>query len=170
MFYKTTVMGLVSVCALALSGCASKPRESFQVQQIPVASETSEEKEAVEISAGLPQDTSGLTLDERTIYFELDSDQISGKGMKLVGHFADYLMENPTTKLRLEGNADERGTTEYNVALGERRANAVERALRSKGVSSAQLDVISYGESRPAVQGNSEAAWSQNRRVELVQL
>lgn len=86
----------------------------------------------------------------------------------MVDAFARYLSANPSARVRLEGHADERGTTEYNIALGERRANAVQSALAAQGVSPAQTSIISYGEERPAVSGSSEEAYAQNRRVQII--
>ena len=83
--------------------------------------------------------------------------------------WSKFLTANPSSKVRLEGNTDERGTREYNVALGERRANSVAQDMESKGVSASQISVISYGEERPVAPGHDESAWSQNRRVDVVQ-
>ncbi len=105
----------------------------------------------------------------RTIYFEFDSSEISGDGQTVVDGWAAYLAANSSARVRLEGHCDERGTREYNVGLGERRANAVLQALTSRGVSSRQLSVTSYGEERPVASGHDEASWQQNRRVEIVQ-
>ena len=88
----------------------------------------------------------------------------------VVARFAQYLAKNPTAKLRLEGHADERGTREYNVGLGERRANAVQSALIAGGASATQISIVSYGEERAADPGHDESAWAKNRRVEIVQL
>ena len=78
---------------------------------------------------------------------------------------ARYLRANPNARVVLHGHTDERGTREYNMALGERRANAVQRFLNIQGVSPSQMSVVSYGEERPAVHGQSESAYAQNRRV-----
>ena len=85
-----------------------------------------------------------------------------------MANHAKYLTRNPGTRVRLEGHADERGTREYNVGLGERRANAVRDALLLRGVSARQISVVSYGEERPVSLGHNERAWDQNRRVEFV--
>ena len=82
----------------------------------------------------------------------------------LNGHAA-YLMANPSVKVKLEGHTDERGTREYNLALGERRGNSVQRYLSLQGVDASQLEVVSYGEERPAARGQSSDAYSKNRRV-----
>ena len=104
----------------------------------------------------------------RTVYFAFDSSEISGDGRAVVEGWAAYLAANPGAKIRLEGHCDERGTREYNVGLGERRANAVLQALASRGVSASQVSVTSYGEERPVNSGHDESAWQQNRRVEIV--
>lgn len=103
------------------------------------------------------------------LYFEFDSSELNRAGLAVVDAWAQYLAANPGARARLEGHADERGTREYNVGLGERRANSVLQALASRGVSSRQLSVSSFGEERPVAMGHDEAAWSQNRRVEIVQ-
>lgn len=105
----------------------------------------------------------------KTIYFAFDSSEINSDGMRLVEGWAAYLAANSSARVRLEGHCDERGTREYNVGLGERRANAVMQALTSRGVSSRQISVTSYGEERPVATGHDEAAWQQNRRVEIAQ-
>ncbi|MGB0955653.1 MAG: peptidoglycan-associated lipoprotein Pal [Panacagrimonas sp.] len=115
-------------------------------------------------------DTSGLDLSQRTIYFQLDSSDLTSAGQEIVARFGKFLIANPTARVRLEGHADERGTREYNVGLGERRANNVQAALLAIGASANQISVVSYGEERPAVEGHDEYAWTKNRRVEIVQL
>lgn len=103
------------------------------------------------------------------LYFEFDSSDLKPEGATLAEAWAQYLAANPNAKVRLEGHADERGTREYNVGLGERRANAVLQTLTSRGVSERQLTVSSFGEERPVAAGHDEATWAQNRRVEIVQ-
>ncbi len=102
-----------------------------------------------------------------TFYFEFDKAELDTEARNaLVVHAAD-LKANPSRRVRLEGHADERGTREYNLALGERRSQAVERYLQVQGVSANQMEVISYGEERPVETGTTEAAYSKNRRVEM---
>ena len=103
------------------------------------------------------------------VYFEFDSSDLKPEGAQVAEAWAQYLAANPGTKVRLEGHGDERGTREYNVGLGERRANAVLQAMTSRGVGERQLSVSSFGEERPVATGHDESAWSQNRRVEIVQ-
>lgn len=106
---------------------------------------------------------------QHSVYFDFDSSELKADGQTVVALWARYLTGHPTSKVRLEGNTDERGTREYNIALGERRGNTVAQALEAKGVSAQQLSVVSYGEERPVALGHDESSWSQNRRVDLVQ-
>lgn len=102
------------------------------------------------------------------IYFEFDSAEIRPEARPVVEAHARYLIENPTTTISLEGHADERGTPEYNIGLGERRGEAVRRLMSAYGVGSQQVRVVSYGEERPAVAGHDEYTYARNRRVEIV--
>lgn len=106
-------------------------------------------------------------LSKQVIYFELDSSQVKQEYVSVVAAHARYLASHPSQRVILGGNADERGSSEYNIALGEQRSKAVERMLRSQGVSASQLEVVSYGEEKPVAFGHDESSWSQNRRVEL---
>ena len=101
-----------------------------------------------------------------TFYFEFDSSDLKPEAMRALDVHARDLQGNGA-RVVLEGHADERGTREYNMALGERRSQAVQRYLVLQGVSPAQLEPVSYGEERPNVIGHDESSWSQNRRVEL---
>ncbi|SEL38589.1 peptidoglycan-associated lipoprotein [Atopomonas hussainii] len=101
-----------------------------------------------------------------TFYFEYDSSDLKPEAMQALDVHAKDLKANGN-RVVLEGHADERGTREYNMALGERRAGAVQRYLVLQGVSPAQLELVSYGEERPVAMGTSEESWAQNRRVEL---
>lgn len=107
-------------------------------------------------------------LSTRTIYFSLDSSAIASKYSKVIQAHAQYLANHPKVHLRLEGNTDERGTREYNVALGERRAESVKQALVLSGANAGQISTISYGEERPAVLGHTKAAYAKNRRVDFI--
>ena len=98
------------------------------------------------------------------VFFHYDKSSISADGHATLQCQAKWLAKNPTAKVAIEGHADERGTREYNLALGERRANEVKNYLVSLGVDAGQLNTISYGKERPEVNGSNEAAWQQNRR------
>ena len=106
-------------------------------------------------------------LSKQVIYFELDSSQIKQEFVPVVAAHAQYLASHPNQHVILAGHADERGSSEYNIALGEQRAKSVERMMRAQGVASSQLEVVSYGEEKPAVSGHDESAWGMNRRVEV---
>ncbi len=103
-----------------------------------------------------------------TVYFDFDSSDIRADSNDLIAGHARYLAANPGAKVRLEGNTDERGSREYNIGLGERRAQAVREAMKLQGVADSQITTVSYGEERPVATGHSEDAWAQNRRVEIV--
>ncbi len=106
-------------------------------------------------------------LSKQTIYFELDSSQVKEEFVPVVAAHSRYLASHPNQKVILAGHADERGSSEYNIALGEQRAKAVELMMRTQGVAANQLEIVSYGEEKPAVPGQDESAWQMNRRVEI---
>jgi peptidoglycan-associated lipoprotein len=106
----------------------------------------------------------------RMIYFDYDSSEIKPEFVSLIASHAHALARNASVRVRLEGHTDERGSPEYNIGLGERRAQAVRRALMLQGVTDAQVATVSYGQERPAVSGHDEAAWAKNRRVEIIYL
>jgi peptidoglycan-associated lipoprotein len=102
------------------------------------------------------------------VYFAFDSSAIDADNRTIVEQHAAYLMANPQLKVTLQGNTDERGTREYNLALGERRSVSVERMLRVLGVSADRITTISFGEEQPVAMGHDESSWRLNRRVEFV--
>lgn len=108
------------------------------------------------------------TLSIRTVYFAFDSSEISAESQELLVEHARFLSYNPEVQVVLEGHADERGTRDYNLALGERRAKSVHEFLTAQGVNHTQLEVISYGEEKPVDLEHNESAWALNRRVELI--
>jgi len=106
-------------------------------------------------------------LAERVIYFEFDSSRVQSEYRDVLRRHAEYLTRYDDVEVRLEGHTDERGSREYNIGLGERRAEAVRDVLRAFGVGREQLETVSYGEELPAVDESNEAAWAKNRRVEI---
>lgn len=102
------------------------------------------------------------------VYFGLDKYDILPEFAQMLDQHANFLRSNPSYKVTIEGHADERGTPEYNIALGERRSNAVKMYLQGKGVTEDQMSIVSYGKEKPAVLGHDQAAWSKNRRAVLV--
>lgn len=118
--------------------------------------------------SGSELDNPDSPLYSKIIYFDFDSSEIRADYVDVVAAHGDYLAANPSVTTTIEGHTDERGSREYNIALGERRANAVKRSLMAQGASDSQIVTVSYGEERPADPGLHEAAWDQNRRAELI--
>ena len=117
---------------------------------------------------GDPLDDPASPLATRVIYFDYDSSQISAEDREIIAAHGRYLLQNAQAKVYMEGHTDERGTREYNIGLGDRRAQAVRRLFEFQGVRSGQIQTVSYGEEKPAAEGHTESAWRLNRRVELV--
>ncbi|MCW5570401.1 MAG: peptidoglycan-associated lipoprotein Pal [Steroidobacteraceae bacterium] len=166
--------------ALAIGGCATKKpvqkpaTETSQGAEAGAGSQGAGSGEGV-TTAPLGDDTAsagpqGELLSKRIIYFEFDRAELKPEDETLIAAHARYLASHPGTRVRLEGHTDERGTREYNIGLGERRAQTVRRALLLQGVAETQVATVSYGEERPAAAGSDEVAWAQNRRVEIVYL
>ncbi len=117
--------------------------------------------------AAVSDGDSGL-LDKRIVYFEYNSSLLTLEAETVVQAHAQYLASNPGIQIILEGHADERGTREYNLALGEDRAKSVANIMEVRGVGSSRIQIVSYGEERPVALGSDEAAWALNRRVEIL--
>jgi peptidoglycan-associated lipoprotein len=117
---------------------------------------------------GSPLDDPSSLLSKRVIYFDFDRAEIQQDQRDIVQAHADYLAANRNVRVVLEGHTDERGSREYNMGLGERRANAVRSFLTLNGASTSQIEVVSYGEERPVAMGQDEGSWRLNRRVEIV--
>ena len=154
-----------------LMGCPSKPAE----QPPPPPAQTTTDTNAVDNANATADETatqgpSGELLSKRIVYFDFDSAEVRADSQTVVAAHARYLAGAPAQKVRLEGHADERGSREYNIGLGERRAQSVRRALMLQGVAESQITTVSYGEERPAVAGSDEQAYAANRRVEIVYL
>ncbi len=167
-FLSTAV--LVATLAL-LAGCPGKPPEQPAQTQQP----TGDTSGVDDANAVVGDDTatsgpSGELLSKRIVYFDFDKADIRADSQSVVAAHAQYLAKNPSQKVRLEGHADERGSREYNIGLGERRGQAVRRALLLQGVAEVQLSTVSYGEERPAAAGSDEQTYALNRRVEIVYL
>lgn len=107
-------------------------------------------------------------LSQRTIYFEFDRSDVRAQFRPIIDAHAAYIRANPTARVILEGHADERGSREYNLGLGERRGNAVQQLVTAAGASARQLEVVSYGEERPVCRESNEDCWQRNRRTEIV--
>jgi len=158
----------VSVLALAITGCASDGGVTEDAAMID-ESQTQEVAESPEMDAANTEEAlvSNPLLDQTTIYFGYDRAEILPEFKDVLNAHAEFLVANPQSNIIFEGHCDERGTIEYNLALGERRANTVKSYLIVQGVSPSQLESVSFGEERPASFGSDEMTWSKNRRAEI---
>ncbi len=107
-------------------------------------------------------------LSKRSVYFELDSNVVQEEFKPMVAAHARYLQQNHSRKMTVQGNTDERGSREYNLALGQRRADAVKQMMTLLGAKSDQIETVSFGEEKPKAKGSDEASWAENRRADLV--
>lgn len=178
-------ISLILLAAVMLSGCPAEPTKE-------AADQTQGRIEGAGDSAQTGQFTDGRTtngtamatsdepyrkdaindanspLSQQLVYFDFNASTIKTEYQELLVWHGRYLASNPDMKVRLEGHTDERGSREYNVALGDRRGQAVSRLLMFQGAKSSQVQVVSYGEEKPVALEHDESAWSQNRRVQLV--
>jgi peptidoglycan-associated lipoprotein len=169
--------GAVTLVAL-LAACGS----SVKLDEAPVSDRSAAAAGSADRAAGAgglgQRGISGVQADSfapgqapanvgRVVYFDFDSFAVRPEFSSLIEGHARFLNGNSQRRVNLEGHTDERGGREYNLALGQKRAEAVRRALAVSGVSDGQMEAVSYGEEKPAAQGGSEEAWSKNRRVEL---
>lgn len=161
--------------ALLLAACSSTPDSSDKAGGAPVETRggsggvTTVTTGGVE-SRGLPAVLTDPTsiLSKRSVYFDFDSYEVKSEYKDLVTAHAKFLTDNRQFKMLIQGNTDERGSREYNIALGERRANAVRQTMIAMGVSPQQIRVVSFGEERPAAAGHDERSYALNRRVEII--
>ena len=163
---------LAAVLAGALlSGCKSQPQPAPEPAPTPEVQPTEPPPPPPPPprvnEAGNPLDSAGRPLG-RTFYFEFDQARLSENDLRVLAMHADFLRDFRNRSVVIEGHCDERGTREYNLALGERRAQAVERYLTSAGVRANQIENVSYGEERPEDPGSSESAWAKNRRAVML--
>ncbi|CAM4234940.1 peptidoglycan-associated lipoprotein Pal [Pseudoalteromonas ostreae] len=172
---------LIAVPVMTLAACSSSSdidegaaNQSNQSNQATVEQTT--DNDAVEVATLTPEQQAQEELtkkyealrQEQVIYFGFDTASIQGQYGELLRAHAEFLVKNPSVKVLIEGHADERGTPEYNIALGEHRGQAVEKYLQSLGVSASQMSVVSYGEEKPMVKSRTESAFAKNRRAVLV--
>jgi peptidoglycan-associated lipoprotein len=174
---KIVSIACLMTAAALLTGC---PKKATTVEppnagaQVPGAGAASGTEGASTSTSPLGGDAgaNGMggagALSGKVIYFDFDKSDIRPEYAAVITQNAQNLISHPNVKLKLEGNTDDRGTREYNIGLGERRAQAVRRALMLQGVAESQLTTVSFGAERPAVPGDTEEAWAKNRRVELV--
>jgi len=161
----TVLTGLVCVMILATGyGCGKKPQPTTEVTQPPPPPPPP--VKPVEPPPPPPQKPVEITLTD--VFFDYDKSNLRDDARQTLNVDAQALQQNGDTKALLEGHCDERGTVEYNLALGERRAQSAKNFLVQYGIDAGRINTISYGKERPFVQGHDESAWSQNRRVHFV--
>ena len=162
----TRVLMVALLCAAAI-GCSKKVKEAPPVD----TGGTTPVQTTPAPTAGVygPGDLdTDACLRQRVVYFDLDRDALRPEFQALVGCHAKYLRDRPSSRMTLEGHADERGSREYNMGLGERRGNSVSSAIQANGGSGGQQNVVSYGEERPVCTASNEDCWAKNRRVEII--
>jgi peptidoglycan-associated lipoprotein len=166
-----TTLAAVLLCGL-LAACSSKPakQESTTTETGTAGTEATQTYGTGDESRSAMEQLNDPSspLSQRIIYFDYDSSEIREEYRATVEAHAAFLAANPTMSMSLEGHADERGSREYNLALGERRAQSVKRQMVLLGAQAQQIRSTSYGEERPVVDGHDEGSWSQNRRVEIL--
>lgn len=168
-------LGLAFITATLLAACSSvslddkkAPVTDSNATAVNNSNDSSKEVVTVRPDSSQTSQQPGGALAKRSIYFDYDSYSIKEEYQGIVQAHAKNLNINKTQKIVIEGNADERGSREYNLALGQKRAEAVRKALSALGVSESQVEAISYGEEKPKAQGNDEAAYAENRRADIV--
>ncbi|BDF94075.1 peptidoglycan-associated lipoprotein [Pseudoalteromonas sp. KAN5] len=169
---------LIAVPVMTLAACSSSSDidEGAANQSNQATVEQTANTDTVEVATLTPEQQAQEELrqkydelrKEQIIYFDFDKATIQGQYGELLRAHAEFLVKNPSVKVLIEGHADERGTPEYNIALGEHRGQAVEKYLQSLGVSASQMSVVSYGEEKPMVKSRTESAFAKNRRAVLV--
>lgn len=157
MLLKSTLSLTAVVIALGLSSCTKDEKKPVE----PVAPVTTE-------SPAAPTEAPAVELKTTPIYFGFDDYTLSSEAQSILTAMAEGLKANKSAVIQIEGHCDERGTVEYNLALGERRAQSVKNFLSQLGVEAARLSTISYGEEKQVAQGHSEESWAKNRRAEFI--
>ena len=168
----------ISILTL-LAGCSSPPTKEQDgaavedrtkpkvVEQPPIKSAPTTKPIVDPVVSGNPLKDPGNILSKRSIFFDYDSNLVKDEFKPIVTAHARYLQQNQKAKMRIEGNADDRGSREYNLALGQRRAEPVKKMMTVQGVQDGRIETVSFGEEKPMSPGHDEQAWSQNRRADI---
>lgn len=169
---KTTKACLLVSCLVALlAGCSSAPKNTAAASApMPMAaSAPAAPAPSAVANVVLPAylDPKSPIHNERSVHFDYDNFSIKKDYEPLIERHGQYLASHPSVSIRVEGNADERGSAEYNLALGQKRAQSVVKALSVHGVKDSQMEAVSWGREKPKSAGHDEAAWAENRRVDL---
>jgi peptidoglycan-associated lipoprotein len=167
-----TTLALLSIAALAACASQSTPESEPAPAPAPSTSAKPATPQATTATAaprGAATFSRAATMPQaRSVYYEYDKSEIKADGVKTIDAHAQYLRDHPEVKVKVEGNADERGSAEYNLALGQRRADAVMKRMAILGVSSERIETVSFGKEKPKATGHDESAWSENRRSDIV--
>jgi peptidoglycan-associated lipoprotein len=166
MMSKKLRFALAIAAISALAACKSGVKPETAAADNGATAATNPENVA-QVSADELNNPNG-PLAKRSVYFDFDSYSVSQQYQPLIGAHARYLQSHPARHVLIQGNTDERGTSEYNLALGQKRAEAVRRSLTTLGVPDNQLEAVSLGKEKPVATGHDEASWAQNRRADLV--
>lgn len=167
---KSTLSVLTLASAALLSACSSTPvAQAPEATAAPAAVAASPKSESAVAAVVVPAylDPSNPLSTQRSVYFDFDNFSVKKDYVPLIERHGKFLAANAKVAIRVEGNTDERGGSEYNLALGQKRAEAVARALKTFGVKDGQVEPVSFGKEKPKAQGHDEAAWAQNRRADL---
>ncbi|MBD8654402.1 peptidoglycan-associated lipoprotein Pal [Oxalobacteraceae sp. CFBP 13730] len=168
-----SVAFIVSTAAL-LAACSSptKLNETPVVEKspTPAAPAAADPRDINPVQTGSvdPLNDPQGVLANRSVYFDYDSFVVRADGQPVVQNHSNFLTKNTSRKVLIQGNTDERGGTEYNLALGQKRAEAVRRSMASLGVSESQIEAVSLGEEKPKATGSNEESWAENRRADIV--
>ena len=164
-------LALLALFTIAFVGCGGNKVKEEETQGDQVTTPVQQEAVTAEPLVGedvAPVEEAKDLVSERKIYFDFDKSEIKEEFRAIIEAHAKYLVDNPAASVAIEGHCDERGTREYNMALGERRAFSVLQMLTLLGVSKSQVRTVSFGEERPDVDGHDESAWKWNRRAVFI--
>jgi peptidoglycan-associated lipoprotein len=156
---RTATLTLVGITALFLAACSSVKLDDVDSANSGGGSGN---------FGSQPWNDPKSPLFQKSIYFDLNEYTVQTKYQKQLSAHASFLKANPKQKVIIQGNTDERGTAEYNLALGQRRSDAVRKSLNLMGVSDDQMEPVSFGKEKPKAEGDNEAAWAENRRADIV--
>ena len=169
---------LYILVAIAAAACASKetsdtgPAVSDRSTAVPSPNassggSTTQQQRPTQPIAGNPLTDPNNPLSKRSVYFDYDSNAVKDEYRNVVTAHSRYMADKRDSRIRIEGNCDERGSREYNLALGQRRAEAVKKLITVLGVADGRIETTSYGEEKPVAPGHDESAWAQNRRADI---
>lgn len=165
-------VAFIITSAALLAACSSpvKLNDAPVVERAPEAAPVTDTRDVRPVETGSvdPLNDPKGVLANRSVYFDYDSYVVRDDGQAVVQNHSGYLNKNKDRKILIQGNTDERGGTEYNLALGQKRAEAVRKSMAALGVAESQMEAVSLGEEKPKAAGSDEAAWAENRRADIV--